>query len=162
MRFLVDASTQSTPPLQTGNTSAWVPLWSITQTSRSASAGAIETSHHLSGNACISLIGYKLPATRMPALIRINLRRHFQAALRPRGESRKWADGGLSHIAPFRGAAAILSLSERSGHSAGRPPQHTDFQSLKRPETASSIRCASMRNQQWALASMTCQCLLSA
>lgn len=69
MRFLVDASTQSTPFLRTGNTSACGPLWSITQTSRSASAGAIETSHHLAGNACISPIDDRSHATRAPALI---------------------------------------------------------------------------------------------
>jgi len=49
MRFFVEASTQSVPLLRTGNNSAWLPRFSITQTSRSPSDGAIETGSHLSG-----------------------------------------------------------------------------------------------------------------
>ena len=50
IRFFVEASTQVFPFLRTGNTSAWLSLPSITQTSRSLSDGAIDTGNHCSDN----------------------------------------------------------------------------------------------------------------
>lgn len=49
-RFLVEASIHSVPFLRTGNISAWIPVLSMTQTSKSASDGAIEISSHFSGS----------------------------------------------------------------------------------------------------------------
>jgi hypothetical protein len=54
--LFVEASTQSDPLLRHGKISAYTAPFSITQTSRSLSVGAIETGSHFSGSECTEAI----------------------------------------------------------------------------------------------------------
>ena len=111
MAFFVSASTQFISVLRTGNISAWMPFWSITQTSRSVSNGAIEAGSHLSGSGCTFDIGKKTHADLLTALMRINPFRKPDTSVRMSGHAGSAAMKQTSLERPYR-----LSLNVEPSH----------------------------------------------
>jgi hypothetical protein len=100
----------SAPFLRHGNTRAWIPCLSITQTSRSVSDGAMETGNHLSGSKdrsynytssdnnecphwCISILiarRHCLGSSELAADIR-SLNRYLDVALQTNGTAKSYS-----------------------------------------------------------------------